>query len=105
MASKKNEFKEYVLDQLHRLSGVECKHMFGGFGLYCNGVFFGIIADGSVYFKTNATTVEAYKERGMQPFKPFAKQTFKNYYEVPEEILGDDDELAGWARNVRGNVS
>jgi hypothetical protein len=41
----------------------------------------------------------------MRPFKPFAKQTFKNYYEVSEEILGDEDELAGWARNVSGNVS
>ena len=41
----------------------------------------------------------------MQPFKQFAKQTFKNYYEVPEEILGDDDEIAGWDRNVGENVS
>ena len=31
----------------------------------------------------------------MQPFKPSTKQTLKNYYEVPEEILGDDDQLAG----------
>jgi DNA transformation protein and related proteins len=100
MNSKKNEFKEYVLDQLHRLSGVECKHMFGGFGLYCNGTFFGIIADGCVYFKTDATTVDAYKERGMQPFKPSAKQTLKNYYEVPAEILEDEEELAQWAQSA-----
>ena len=105
MNSKKNEFKGYVLDQLHHLNGVECKHMFGKFGLYCNGVFFGIIADGTVYFKTNASTVEAYKGRGMQPFKPSAKQTLKNYYEVPAEILEDDGELDGWARNAGGNVS
>jgi hypothetical protein len=31
----------------------------------------------------------------MQPFKPFAKQTLKNKYEVPEETLEDDNELAG----------
>jgi len=34
----------------------------------------------------------------MQPFKPFAKQAFKNYYEIPEEILKGDDELAVCAR-------
>jgi DNA transformation protein and related proteins len=100
MNSKKNEFKEYVLDQLHRLNGVECKHMFGGFGLYCHAVFFGIIADGSVYFKTNTTTVDAYKEKGMHPFKPSEKQTLKNYYEVPAEILEDDEQLAEWARKA-----
>ena len=98
--NSKNEFKEYVLDQLCRLNGVECKHMFGGFGLYCNGVFFAIIADGCVYFKTNSTTVDAFKARGMQPFKPSAKQTLKNYYEVPAEILEDEDQLAEWAKRA-----
>lgn len=88
------------MDQLCRLNGVECKHMFGGFGLYHHGIFFGIIADGAVYFKTNPSTVSAYKERGMEPFKPSAKQTLKNYYEVPVEILEDEEELAEWARTA-----
>ena len=83
MNPKNNQFKEYVLDQLCRLNAVECKHMFGGFGLYSHGIFFGIIANGCVYFKTDASTVDAYKEKGMEPFKPSAKQTLKNYYEVP----------------------
>ena len=74
--------------------------MFGGFGLYCNGMFFGIIADGSVYFKTNENTVEDYKERGMEPFKPSAKQILKKYYEVPEEILEDNEEFAEWGRRA-----
>ena len=68
VSSKNHEFKEYVLDQLRFLERVECKPMFGGFGLYCNGVFFGIIAKGAVYFKTNAATVDAYKEKGMEAF-------------------------------------
>jgi len=95
--SKKHEFKEYILDQLRLLDGVESKQMFGGFGLYCNGLFFGIIAEGGVYFKSNADTVEAYKDKGMKPFKPSAKQTLKNYYEVPPEILEDEQQLADWA--------
>lgn len=98
--SKKHEFREYVLDQLRLLSGVECKPMFGGFGLYCNSIFFGIIADGSVYFKTNPSTVKNYKDRGMEPFKPSARQTLKNYYEVPSEILEDEEQIAKWARNA-----
>ena len=93
----KNQFKDYVLDQLCRLDGVEAKHMFGGFGLYCDGVFFGIIADGCVYFKTNASTVNAYKAKGMEPFKPSAKQTLKNYYEVPAETLEDEEQFSKWA--------
>ncbi|MBC8282995.1 MAG: TfoX/Sxy family protein [Nitrospinae bacterium] len=97
MNSKKHEFKEYVLDQLRLLEGLECKHMFGGFGLYSDGVFFGIIAKGTLYFKTNATTVDAYKEKGMEPFQPSSKQTLKNYFEVPPEILEDEQSLKDWA--------
>ena len=91
--SKKHEFKEYILDQLRLLDGVESKQMFGGLGLYCKGIFFGIIADGGVYFKTDAATVGTYKDKGMEPFKPSAKQTLKNYYEVPPEILEDEQQL------------
>lgn len=97
MNSLKHEYKEFILDQLRHLDGVECKQMFGGFGLYCTGIFFGIIANGSVYFKADATTVNAYKDKGMGPFKPSAKQTLKNYYEVPPEILEDEQQLANWA--------
>jgi DNA transformation protein len=102
VASKrdKESFKEFVLDQLHLLERVECKAMFGGHGLYCEGIFFGIIADGRVYFKTNPTTVSDYLERDMQPFQPNSKQTLKNYYEVPVEILEDEEQLAGWARRA-----
>ena len=95
--SKKHEFKEYVLDQLRFLERVECKPMFGGFGLYSDGVFFGIIAKGAVYFKTDASTVDAYKEKGMEPFKPSSKQTLENYFEVPPEILEDEQSLKDWA--------
>lgn len=71
--------------------------MFGGFGLYSNGIFFGIVADSCVYFKTDVTTVDAYKKRGMEPFKPSSRQTLKNYYEVPPEILEDEQQLSDWA--------
>lgn len=97
VSSKNHEFKEYVLDQLRFLERVECKPMFGGFGLYSDGVFFGIIVKGSVYFKTNTATVDAYKEKGMEPFKPSSNQTLKNYFEVPPEILEDEQLLKDWA--------
>lgn len=102
MPSKKDKetYKEFVLDQLHLLERVDCKAMFGGYGLYCEGIFFGIIADGRVYFKTNPTTVFDYLERDMKPFQPNSKQTLKNYYEVPVEILEDEEQLAQWARKA-----
>lgn len=102
-AIKKESFKEFILDQLRLLERVDCKAMFGGHGLYCEGIFFGIIADGRVYFKTYPTTVSDYLERDMQPFQPNPKQTLKNYYEVPVEILEDEEQLSQWARRAVKN--
>ena len=97
---QQDSFKEFVLDQLAGMEPVTCRAMFGGFGLYCRDVFFGILHKGRLYFKTNDQTRPAYEEYGMKPFRPSDKQTLKNYYEVPLEILEEDDALVRWAREA-----
>ena len=97
MATKHDGFKDYVLDQLADLHGVTCRAMFGGYGLYQHGTFFGIIHKGRLYFKTDRITAARYRDRGMKPFKPSAAQTLKNYYEVPIEVLEVGDDLTAWA--------
>ncbi|TKB72707.1 MAG: TfoX/Sxy family protein [Nitrospira sp.] len=53
MAATHDGFKDFVLDQLADLHGVNARAMFGGYGLYQGGDFFGIIHEGRLYFKTN----------------------------------------------------
>lgn len=93
-----DSFRDYVLDQLHGLSSVRFRSMFGGYGIYSEDLFFGILYEGRLYFKTNANTRDAYTDAGMKPFRPSEKQTLKNYYEVPPEVLDDDEILKEWAR-------
>ncbi len=95
-------FKDFVLDQLHQLEGVEARRMFGGFGLYRDEIFFGIVHGGRLYFKTDDSTVSSYRRRKMKPFRPNAGPTLKNYYRVPVEILEDGDALCEWARHAIG---
>jgi DNA transformation protein and related proteins len=33
----------------------------------------------------------------MKPFRPNVKQTLRNYYQVPVEIIEDGDRLGDWA--------
>jgi DNA transformation protein len=94
---KTDSFAEFVLEQLRDLGQVDCRAMFGGYGLYQGGIFFGIIARGRLYFKTNAATSAAYRERGMQPFRPSAKQTLTSYCEVPADVIEEPAALAAWA--------
>ncbi len=96
----RDAFKNFVLDQLRGLGPVEAKRMFGGFGLYHRELFFAIIADDRLYFKTSEKTVSEYLEWGMRPFQTSSRQTLKNYYEVPADVLEDDERLAEWAQNA-----
>ena len=96
-------FKDFVLDQLRELKGITCRAMFGGYGVYQVEVFFGIIHQGRLYFKTNERTRPAYVKKGMKPFRPNATQTLTTYYEVPVEIIEDPDQLTVWAEHAVGH--
>jgi DNA transformation protein len=95
-----NEFLEYVLDQLQPLGPVLPRAMFGSHGLYRDGVFFGILAGGRVYFKTDERTRRRFEDRGSESFHANMKQTLWSYYEVPSAILDDPSELASWAEEA-----
>lgn len=97
MPPKSDGFKDFVLDQLADLRGVTARAMFGGYGLYHGATFFGIIHKGRLYFKVTVTTMSRYKERGMKPFRPNAKQRLKSFYEVPVDIIEDAEALTQWA--------
>ena len=95
--SHDESFKAFVLDQLSRLDRLSCRSMFGGYGLSQGESFFGIPWKGKLYFKTDETTQAAYREFGMKPFRPHARQMLTGYYEVPVEILEDQEQLGAWA--------
>lgn len=97
---KDESFKEFIIDQLDGLAPLRCKAMFGGFGLYREDDFFGIIADGRLYLKTDEATRGKYTEQGMGPFRPSERQTLKRYYEVPVDVLESPTELVAWAREA-----
>ncbi|MHC4843515.1 MAG: TfoX/Sxy family protein [Planctomycetota bacterium] len=96
--SVSDEYITYVLDQLAGLGEVESRRMFGGAGIYCNGLFFAIIADDVLYFKVDDTNRAEYEEAGMEAFKPFPdKPEVMSSYQVPVEVLENRDRLAEWA--------
>lgn len=106
-------FREFIEDQLSGLEGLSLKRMFGGYGLYRESVFFGILSDGRIYFKTDGTTRPAYIKLGSAPFSYYKKDKIsgrkkkaflKNYYEVPVDIMEDRDQLTEWARRAAERV-
>ena len=97
MNAKDESFKDFVLDQLVRMDDVEARRMFGGFGLYQDETFFGIVHKGKLFFKIDESTIGEYRKRKMKAFRPNAKQTLKSYYQVPADVIEGADELSQWA--------
>ncbi len=95
------EYRDYVLEQLSRLGGVTGKPMFGGAGIYLDGVFFALIANDVLYFKVDDSNRGDYEAAGMAPFKPYpTRNTTMPYYEVPVSVLEDVDQVTEWARKA-----
>ena len=99
--SVSQEYLDYVIDQLTGLGPVKSRRMFGGAGLYLDGVFFGLVADDVLYFKVDDTNKAEYLAAGSGPFKPFGNDSYAmSYYEVPGDVLEDPDLAKEWAHKA-----
>jgi DNA transformation protein len=94
---KDDSFRDFVMEQLAGLGPVECRPMFGGYGLTKNRTFFGIIHKSRLYFKVSDTTRSSYIDAGMQSFVPSKKQNLKSFYEVPADVAESPPLLIQWA--------
>jgi DNA transformation protein len=98
-----DEFIDYVLDQFSNWGEVSARRMFGGAGLYCEGVMFGLIADDVAYLKVNDSNREDFIKAGSSAFNPFpekSKTYVMSYYEIPADILDDVESLGKWAERA-----
>jgi DNA transformation protein len=94
-------FRAFVLDQIEELGEVTPRSMFGGVGLYCRGLFFGIIARDTLYLKVDDRNRPDYVHAGMKPFKPYADRPgTMHYYAVPLDVLESALDLTTWARKA-----
>ncbi len=96
-----DEFIDYVIDQLSAWGDVSARKMFGGAGLYCDGVMFGLIADDVAYLKVDDSNREDFVKAGSSPFNPYpdkVKTTVMSYYEIPADVLENPEVLPRWAQ-------
>jgi DNA transformation protein and related proteins len=96
-------FKDFIKDQLADFGPVTIRNMFGGAGIYADGVMFAILADDVLYLKADDTTQRAFESEGMRPFtyQPAGKAPVAmSYWEVPPRLLEEPDELVSWAREA-----
>ncbi|MDR3425883.1 TfoX/Sxy family protein [Silvimonas sp.] len=101
----KSEYLEWLVEQLAPLGHIRVKSMFGGYGLYCDEVFFALIADDVFYVKVDDTSRPRFEAEQLQPFmyrmKDGCQQTM-SYYPLPENTLEDPEAIRDWSREGIG---
>jgi len=96
--SVSNGYRTYVLDQLAAVQALSTRRMFGGLGLYSGEWFFALIDDDVLFFKVDDANREDYVSRGMKAFMPLPDKASMGYFQVPEDVIEDCQELTRWAR-------
>jgi DNA transformation protein and related proteins len=94
-------FRSFVLDQLAEVGEVSARSMFGGVGLYADGVFFGLLARDTLYLRVGDANRSDFERAKMPPFTPYpGRPGSTRYFAVPIAVLESAPELAAWARKA-----
>ncbi|ULO24020.1 TfoX/Sxy family protein [Methylocystis sp. SB2] len=81
-------------------AAVSVKRMFGGHGVYADGLFFAIEAGGEIYLKADRHSAARFEEAGSRLFVYQGKDRpiTISYWSLPDQALEDGDELVRWAK-------
>lgn len=93
------DYLSYVLEQLEPLRATARK-MFGGAGIYVDGVFCALIDDDVLFLKSDETTREDFLARGSNLWSPPGMAPTLGYLSCPSEVLEDPGDLAIWIRRA-----
>jgi DNA transformation protein len=85
------------------MGGVEARRMFGGAGLFAQGVMFGLIDDGVIYLKTDESLKSDLAGAGSHSWIYVERKGPKagveqetSYWSLPDSASDDPDEACAW---------
>lgn len=98
----RDEFLAHVLELLGPLGRVAARKMFGGYGLYCDGVFFGIVLDNTLYLKADRCNRGDFEGAGCEIFNYSrkGKRATLNFYRAPEDAMDAPHLMLPWGRSA-----
>ncbi|RCV89518.1 TfoX/Sxy family protein [Billgrantia montanilacus] len=94
-----SEYTDYLQDVFAQFGPVSARGMFGGYGLYHQGLMFALVADDTLYLKADAGNVGDFEREGLEPFLYLkgGREVRMSYYRAPEAIFEDHELAAEWA--------
>jgi len=96
------EFVSYVVDLMQSVGPVCAKGMFGGHGMFLDGLMFALIAKSTLYLKADKESKSEFKDKGLDAFtyNKKGKEFSMSYYRAPEEAIEDSEIMNLWANKA-----
>lgn len=103
------DFVAYVQDCMAAagMGPVQSERLFGGHGFRIDGEMFAVILRGTLFFVVDDQTRPRFEAAGMGPFTYARKSETRvvpRWYELPEDVLLDADDLRDWMRDALAAV-
>jgi DNA transformation protein and related proteins len=97
--------RDFLIDLFAHFGPVTLRRMFSGFGISADGTNFALALRGGLYLRADEQTVPRFESEGSKPFSYQTRAktvTVASYWQLPERLYDDPEELAGWARAALG---
>lgn len=87
-------------DLFQSFGSIAVKRMFGGEGIFAGSLMIGLVMDEQIYLRTDEASRPGYLAEKSRPFtfRKGGKTIATAYYSLPDRLLDDPEELAGWAQ-------
>jgi len=94
-----SEYVDHVIEVLAAFGPVSARRMFGGYGLYHDGLMFALVADDVLYLKADRQSLPFFAERDLPPFEyeKNGKRSKMSYHLAPESLFDDPQQAKEWA--------
>lgn len=96
------EYLDYLHDLFSAFAPITTRAMFGGYGVYRDGVIVGIVIDDVLYLKVDDATRAVFEAAGCVPFMYEAKGKSipMSYWNLPDEALDSTQDFRPWAQRA-----
>ncbi len=97
-----NEFVEHLHEVFSEFGRIDARRMFGGYGIFHEGLMFALVADDTLYLKADDESADDFESRGLAQFQynKGGRVVGVSYFEAPDEIYDDPAEAVGWAQRA-----
>jgi DNA transformation protein len=93
--------RDFLIDLFADFGPVTVRRMFSGFGISADGTNFALALRGGLYLRADEQTIPRFESEGSKPFQYQTRAktvTVGSYWQLPERLYDDPEELTGWAK-------